>query len=160
MACGPGTLCHCDNHRLLCHCTVPVVTFVFVYHTCGGCAWGLPFHVNQNQCRFFLPVLKSQKKKKSEKVKLLSRVWFFVTPWTIDCQVPPSPGFSRQEYWSGLPFPSPSKKSPLTLFFPGLPRVWAKMGMENVPVGKITVGSVGTVVSSPGSALDWEHTRL
>ena len=50
-------------------------------------------------------------------MKLLSRVWFFVTPRTIDCQVPPSLRFFRQEYWSGLPFPSPSKKSPLTLFF-------------------------------------------
>ena len=31
----------------------------------------------------------------------------FVTPWTVACQVPLSMGFSRQEYWSGLPFPSP-----------------------------------------------------
>ena len=30
-----------------------------------------------------------------------------MTPWTVACQVPPSMGFSRQEYWSGLPFPSP-----------------------------------------------------
>ena len=29
------------------------------------------------------------------------------TPWTVACQAPPSMGFSRQEYWSGLPFPSP-----------------------------------------------------
>ena len=29
------------------------------------------------------------------------------TPWTIACQAPLSMGFSRQEYWSGLPFPSP-----------------------------------------------------
>ena len=29
------------------------------------------------------------------------------TPWTIDCQAPLSIGFSRQEYWNGLPFPSP-----------------------------------------------------
>ena len=41
------------------------------------------------------------------KVKLLSHVWFFATPWTVGYQVPPSVGFSRQEYWSGLPFPSP-----------------------------------------------------
>ena len=38
-------------------------------------------------------------------VKLFSRVQLFVTPWTH--QAPPSMGFSRQEYWSGLPFPSP-----------------------------------------------------
>ena len=30
-----------------------------------------------------------------------------MTPWTVACQVPQSMGFSRQEYWSGLPFPSP-----------------------------------------------------
>ena len=30
-----------------------------------------------------------------------------VTPWAVACQAPPSMGFSREEYWSGLPFPSP-----------------------------------------------------
>ena len=40
-------------------------------------------------------------------VKSLSRVWLFATPWTIAHQAPLSMGFSRQEYWSGLPFPSP-----------------------------------------------------
>ena len=37
----------------------------------------------------------------------LSRVQLFVTPWMEDCQAPLSMGFSRQEYWSGLPFPPP-----------------------------------------------------
>ena len=40
------------------------------------------------------------------KVKSLSRVRLFGTPWTVVCQAPPSMGFSRQEYWNGLPFPS------------------------------------------------------
>ena len=40
-------------------------------------------------------------------VKLLSRVRLFETPWTVTYQAPPSMGFSRQEYWSGLPLPSP-----------------------------------------------------
>ena len=40
-------------------------------------------------------------------MKLLSRVRLFATPWTIAWQAPLSMGFSRQEYWSGLPFPSP-----------------------------------------------------
>ena len=31
----------------------------------------------------------------------------FVTPWTVACQVPLSTGFSKQEYWSGVPFPPP-----------------------------------------------------
>ena len=38
------------------------------------------------------------------KVKLLCRVWLLATPWTAAYQAPPSMGFSRQEYWSGLPF--------------------------------------------------------
>ena len=38
---------------------------------------------------------------------LLSRVRLFATPWTVACQAPLSVGFPRQEYWSGLPFPSP-----------------------------------------------------
>ena len=41
------------------------------------------------------------------KGKSLSCVQLFVTPWTVAHQAPPSMGFSRQEYWSGLPFPSP-----------------------------------------------------
>ena len=41
------------------------------------------------------------------KVKSLSRVRLFATPWTAAHQAPPSMGFSRQEYWSGVPFPSP-----------------------------------------------------
>ena len=37
----------------------------------------------------------------------LSHVRLFVTPWTAAYEDPPSMGFSRQKYWSGLPFPSP-----------------------------------------------------
>ena len=40
-------------------------------------------------------------------VLLLSHVRLFVTPWTVACQAPLSMEFSRQEYWSGVPFPSP-----------------------------------------------------
>ena len=46
-----------------------------------------------------------------EKLKSLSRVRLFVTPWTAAYQAPLSMGFSRQEYWSGLPFPSPMHES-------------------------------------------------
>ena len=45
------------------------------------------------------------------KVKLLSRVRLFATLWTVTHQAPPSMGFSRQEYWSGVPFPSPGAQS-------------------------------------------------
>ena len=41
------------------------------------------------------------------KVKSLSCVWLFETPWTAAYQAPLSIGFSRQEYWSGVPSPSP-----------------------------------------------------
>ena len=44
---------------------------------------------------------------KKVKVKSLSHVRLFATPWTVAYQVSPSMGFSRPEYWSGLPFPSP-----------------------------------------------------
>ena len=46
-------------------------------------------------------------RKKERKVKLLSCVQLFATPWAVAYHAPPSMGFSRQEYWSGLPFPSP-----------------------------------------------------
>ena len=42
------------------------------------------------------------------KVKSLSRVWLLATPWTAAYQAPPSLGFSRKEYWSGVPLPSPA----------------------------------------------------
>ena len=41
-------------------------------------------------------------------VQSLSRVLLFATSQTVAYQAPPSMGFSRQEYWSGLPFPSPA----------------------------------------------------
>ena len=54
------------------------------------------------------------------KVKSLSHVRLFATPWTVAYQAPPSMGFSRQEYWSGLPFPSPGDL-PNTVIDPGSP---------------------------------------
>src|SRR5574337_223229 len=43
-------------------------------------------------------------------MKSLGRVQLLATPWTAAYQAPPSVGFSRQEYWSGVPFPSPMHK--------------------------------------------------
>ena len=48
---------------------------------------------------------------KKKELKLLSLVRLFATPWTVDYQAPLSVEFSRQEYWSGLPFPSPGGSS-------------------------------------------------
>ena len=55
----------------------------------------------------------------------LSRVRLFVTPWTVTRQAPLSIEFSRQEYWSGLPFPSPGDlpnpgNQPMSLMSPAL----------------------------------------
>ena len=49
---------------------------------------------------------------KEKEVKSFSHVRLFVTPWTVAYQVPPSMAFSRQEYWNGLPFPSPDLPDP------------------------------------------------
>ena len=54
-----------------------------------------------------LPYSLYSQKERKRKAKSLSRVRLFETPWTVAYQAPPSMGFSRQEYWSGVPFPSP-----------------------------------------------------
>ena len=55
------------------------------------------------------------------KVKSLTRVRLLATPWTAACQAPPSMGFSRQEYWSGVPLPSPTVTWVLTNTYTSLP---------------------------------------
>ena len=57
-------------------------------------------------------------------MKLLSHVRLFATPWTIAYQAPPSMGFSRQEYWIGVPLPSPGDL-PYPGIKPGFPALWA-----------------------------------
>ena len=54
-----------------------------------------------------LPLLDIYYEKVKLKVKLLSHVRLFATPWTVACRAPLSMGFSRREYWSELPFLSP-----------------------------------------------------
>ena len=63
------------------------------------------------------------------KVELLSRVRFPATPWTAAYEVPPSVEFSRQEYWSGLPFPSPGD-----LPDPGIKPVFAALQIADFTV--------------------------
>ena len=60
------------------------------------CRWSLYHLSHQGSPKYFIV-----------KVKSLSRVRLFATPWTVTYHAPPSMGFSRQEYWSGLPFPPP-----------------------------------------------------
>ena len=73
----------------------------------------------------------SQKEKKE---KPLSRVWLFATPWTVAYQAPLSMGFSRQECWSGLPFPS-SGDLPNPGIKPGSPALQADT-LPSEPPGK------------------------
>ena len=68
------------------------------------------------------------------KVKSLSRVRLFATPWTVAYQAPPSMEFSRQEYWSGLPFPSP-EDLPNPGIEPGSPALQAD-ALPSEPPGK------------------------
>ena len=51
------------------------------------------------------------------KVKSLSRVRLFATPWTVAYQAPPSMGFSKQEHWSRVPLPSPNCQGDVSLNF-------------------------------------------
>ena len=66
---------------------------------------GCPTQVEKHDCLFQIKM----NLKKRKNVKLLSRVQLFATPWTVAHQASLSMGFSRQEYWSGLPFPSPNQ---------------------------------------------------
>ena len=67
--------------------------------------------INWKELRCLITSWKRKKEWMNErkKEKSLSCVWLFATPWTVAHQAPPSMEFSRQEYWSGLPFPSPEK---------------------------------------------------
>ena len=61
------------------------------------------------------------------KVKSLSPVWLLATPWTAAYQAPPSMGFSRQEYWSGVPLPSLSEVIKVALTqYDWCPYKWGK----------------------------------
>ena len=71
---------------------------------------------------------------RSDEVKSLSCVWLFATPRTVARQVPLSMGFSRQEYWSGLPFPSPGDL-PYSGIEPGSPALEAD-SLPHEPPGK------------------------
>ena len=84
------------------------------------------------------------------KAKSLSRVRLLVTPWTAAYQAPPSTGFSRQKYWSGVPLPS----------LPFHYRDWnAKEGSQEIPgiPGKFGLG-VQNEAGQANRVLPREHT--
>ena len=70
------------------------------------CPWDSPGENTGVGFHFLLQCMKV-------KVKSLSRARLLVTPWTVAHQAPQSMGFSRQEYWSGVPLPSPEKCTPM-----------------------------------------------
>ena len=82
-----------------------------------------------------------------EVVKLLSRVQLIAIPWTVACQVPLSMGFSRQEYWSGLPFPSLGDL-PNPGIEPWSPALQADALPSEPPTPRACVGLVIVVVQS------------
>ena len=77
------------------------------------------------------------------KVKSLSRVQLFATPWTVTYRVLRSMGFSRQEYWKGLPFPSPGDL-PNPGIEPGSPALQTD-ALPSEPLGK----TLGLPISHP-----------
>ena len=81
------------------------------------------------------------------KVKFLSRVRFFATPWTVAYQAPPSMEFSRQEYWNGFPFPSPGDLPNLRIK-PGSPALLADT-LPSEPPGKLPRSSLSRVQGYP-----------
>ena len=82
--------------------TFPTNSFTFpLFFLCTHLScqpWNHPYHLPYH-------LLHSHHSRPS--VQLLSHVWLFATPWTVTHQAPPTMGFSRQDYWSGLPVPSP-----------------------------------------------------
>ena len=69
--------------------------------------WNSVYFLKYFKVFFFKPLLCFHIYWEKVKVKSRSHVQLFATPWTVAHQAPPSMGFSRQEYWSGLPFLSP-----------------------------------------------------
>ena len=85
-------------------------------------------------------------------MKSLSYVRFFATPRTIACQAPPCMGFSRQEYWSGLPFPSPGDL-PDPGIESGSPALQADSSPSEPPGKKRTHKSLAMIINKDGIVL-------
>ena len=74
------------------------------------------------------------------KVKSLSRVWLFPTPWTVAHQAPWSMGFSRHEYWSEVPFPGRSQSEKWTMKLSNL--VWVCNSLRLTWILSFTRGKI------------------
>ena len=76
------------------------------------------FYLHTSSLHATCPYDYIRQKKERKKVKSVSNVQLFATLWTVAHQAPLSMGFSRPEYWSGFPFPSPGN----------LPNPWIELG--------------------------------
>ena len=101
------------------------------------------------------------------KVKSLSRVRLLATPWTAAHEAPPSMGFARQEYWSGVPLPSLNPLLKLTKSSPDpqaytLSMVFKTLKAALPPTPGVLTKPTPRVFSAPTtltSTLPWAHTR-
>ena len=84
------------------------------------------------------------------KAKSLSRVQLFATPWTAAYQAPPSTGFSKKEYWSGVPLPSPKMN----------PRYILKQ-LYGIEENVLFISSLGSPRTSSVTVLHlWQQTKI
>ena len=97
---------------------------------------------------------------KWSEVKSFSRVWLFVTPWTVARQAPPPMGFSRQEYRSGLPFPSPGDL-PDPGIEPTSPALQVDALTSEPPGNRHRCRSLNKILTNQFfSILSWEFTMI
>ena len=108
---------------------VPVLGFIFALLPCFLCVCVFFVALSLLIAFFCIELISSHLK---VKVKLLSHVRLFATQWTVAYQAPPSMGFSRQECWSGLPFPSPGDL-PTPGIKPGFPSLQADALPSELP---------------------------
>ena len=95
---------------------------------------GLVLSTIQITCFVIKVSVKAMDTHRESEAKSLSRVQLFATPWTVGHQAPPSMGFPRQEYWNGVPFPSPGD-IPDPGIEPGSPTLQAD-ALPSEPPGK------------------------
>jgi len=97
-----------SSHILLCYATLSRFSRVRLCNPIDDSPPGSPVPgILQARTLEWVAISFSNAWKWKVKVKSLSRVWLFAIPWPAAYQAPPSMGFSRQEYWSGVPLPSP-----------------------------------------------------
>ena len=95
------------------------------------------------------------------KVKSLSHAQLLTTPWTSAFEAPPSIGFSRQEYWSGLPLPSPTPSLLRPIRDPR-PHIWKDILFENGMVMQVTYSEVllGIIPIKEWTKQDWAEKEV